>query len=80
MCHHMCVLQGLGVAVLGGEATSSSKKINNSGADKDCGIITHIKSSAERASTESYLPGSAGLPGLDMILPKTRHWTSQQCA
>lgn len=56
------------------------QKINNSGADKDCGVITHIKSSAEKASTEGDMTGSAGLLGLHMILPKTCHWTSQQCA
>lgn len=56
------------------------QKINNSGADKDCGVITHVKISAEKASTEGDMTGSAGLPGLDMILPKTYHWTSQQCA
>lgn len=43
-------------------------------------IITHIKSSAERANTEGDMTGSAGPPGLDMILPKRCHWTFQQCA
>lgn len=46
------------------------QKINNRGADKDSGIITHIKNSAERANTEGDMTGSAGPPALDMILPK----------
>lgn len=62
------------------ERQHNIQEINNSGADKDCGIITHIKTSAEKASTESDLTDSAGLPGLDMILPKTHHWASQQGA
>lgn len=46
------------------------QQINNSGANKDCGLITHIKSSAEKASGEGDMTDSASLPSLDMILPK----------
>ena len=47
------------------------QQINNSGANKDCDLVTHNKSSAEKASGEGDVTDSASLPSLDTILPKT---------